>query len=551
MFLQINSLSLKSMRYSSHPAKYRPSAVVTAQEMRAIDITTIQSYCVPGIVLMEYAGRACAELIKQEYPPVANTNSVVVVCGKGNNGGDGLVIARHLHNWGWNVKVILLCKKESLLGDAHIALQTAQTYGVSIIEYDSDNTSNELRTTIERELIACHVLIDAIFGTGFSGTTKGVFAVVISMMNTARSQYSIPIISIDMPSGVPSDITLAQGDVIKADATYSIGLLKVSHVLYPSKEYMGRITLVDIGFPSEIIHAPSNRVSITTPEYVQSNLPVRLADSYKGTYGCVGVIAGSKTMSGACVFSATSAFRTGAGYTRIGVPKSIHSIVANSISEALCTSLAETAEGTLNSEAEQSIMEIVEKCNVVIIGPGCSTNNETQSLLRSIIAGIRIPMVLDADALNAISADTTILHSLSSSQVVITPHIGEFSRLTGLDKNDIIQNPIYYAKKFAEEFGVTVVLKGASTVIANPDGQIRINTTGNSGMATAGSGDVLSGIIAGLIAQGLPTFTSASLGVYIHGLAGDKASSILGEYSVMATDIIEHISSTLVEVSRK
>jgi NAD(P)H-hydrate epimerase len=508
--------------------------VVTAAEMREIDRAAIKTYGIPGLVLMERAGMAVAEKAMEIFPG----KRFLVLCGGGNNGGDGLVAARGIYNHGLRVKALVFSKQESLSPDCKIQYHLAMKSGVDI----------EFRKSLTRADLHGSVIIDAVFGTGLSKPVAGELGKAFRLIN----ETEVSVVAVDIASGISSDNGEVLGEAIMADHTVTFGLPKRGHLLYPGAEYSGSLYVEDIGFPAELTNSENIRVELIDRELSGSLLPARGRNSFKGDYGHVLVIAGSRGKTGAAFLTAESALRTGSGLVTIGVPETLMDIYQSRVMEEMTLPLADHGDGTLAAKAIDAILNFVSQhADIIAIGPGISVTPDTEDIVKQIVLSSAVPLVIDADGLNAIK-DIDIF-SKAKAPIIITPHPGEMARLLNknskfkIQKNnraavisthDIEKDRIGTALAFAKETGVCVVLKGAPTIVATPEGNVFINTTGNPGMATAGAGDVLTGIIASLVGQGLDPSSAASLGVYLHGLAGDTAAAMLGEHSLIASSII-------------
>lgn len=508
--------------------------VVTALEMRHIDEETIRNIGIPGIVLMENAGLSVVNVI-EKYFRKSGTSKVSIFVGKGNNGGDGLVIARHLKNKGYDVKIYLLSSSDKFQGDALINLQIVQNMGLNI-----ETILSEIDLEYHKAEVAnSDLIIDAIFGTGLAGPIKGVSAKVVNFLNNT----GLPIIAVDLPSGLDADTGKVEGECIKADVTVTMGLPKRGLLLYPGANFVGKIEIADIGIPSTVIELQDIKVNLLSTDNV-GRLPKRPSDSHKGNFGRVLVLGGSIGLTGASAMASESALRSGAGLVTLGIPKSLNPIMEVKLTEVMTLPLPETEEQTFSKKSYDNIMKIVNNFDVVVIGPGMSRNPETSSLIRELCKSINKPKVIDADGLNAISDDKSILKYIDNN-TIFTPHPGEMARLIGGTISDVQSDRINVAQKFAINNNVILVLKGVPTVIAEPSGEVYLNITGNPGLASGGTGDVLTGIIAGFIAQGLALKSAAILGVYIHGFAGDLAKKELGEAGMVAGDVIRYIPKAI------
>lgn len=508
--------------------------VLTAAEMQAIDKYSIDECGIPGMLLMENAGRGMVDFLKNRFPDLG-AKKVIVFAGKGNNGGDGFVMARHLLNMGTEVSVLLLGKTSELKADAKLNAEIAHNIGVEIHEVDAANFKS-----FDHRLRHSDLIIDAIFGTGLKKPASGFFEEVFEKIN----QLQKFVVSVDIPSGVDSDSGQLIGPHVKANLTLALALLKRSHVTFPSAGVMGDIEVIDIGIPQKAIDAQSFAVQMVEPGDIAAGLKKRPRDAHKGDFGHVLVIAGALGKGGAAGLTALAALRSGCGLVTLGIPESCQKALEFHPLEVMTVPLPETANGTLAVKAKDLIVEQLQGKSALAIGPGISTDPETVQLLREVLPTVQIPMVLDADAVNCLALDGG-LELLKNSEVVLTPHPKEMSRISGLSTQEIQANRIETASRFAQENSVHLILKGARTILAFADGSVVINPTGNPGMATAGSGDVLTGIIAGLIAQGLEVRQAAIAGTYLHGLAGDIFSEKSAEASLIAGDLLNGIPESL------
>lgn len=514
--------------------------VVTAQEMREIDGKTIEEFGIPGRVLMERSGAAVAAKIREIY----GRKKIIVLSGGGNNGGDGMVAAGILHDEGWDVNVFLAPTPGRLKGDALSQYETALRLGVSV---------RQAETLIEHktDFLRPHtIIIDALFGTGLGKDIAGPWSDLINVLN--RSKLSI--IAVDIPSGISSDTGQIMGNAVKADYTVTFGLPKRGHFLYPGAEYTGRLFVENIGFPAELLNSDNLRVELPEKDNLSALVPEREKNSYKGNYGHVLLVAGSKGKTGAAIIAAKACLRAGAGLVTIGVPESLAGIFQARVTEEMTLVLPDRGDGTLSKKALDGIFGYLEKtAGILAIGPGIGVSSDTQKIMERLILCSNSPIIIDADGLNSLKGNTKIFRK-AKAPVILTPHPGEMARLikrrskkeqcetinSGL-LTEIEKDRINTAVSFAKETGTFLVLKGVPTIIASPEGRSFINSTGNPGMSTAGTGDVLTGIIAGLLGQGLTPLNAGILGVYMHGLAGDIAASEKGEHSLIASDIIGSI----------
>jgi NAD(P)H-hydrate epimerase len=504
--------------------------IVTAAEMREIDRVTSERFGVPSLALMENAGTTVAEFALSEFSAV---ESFGVICGKGNNGGDGFVAARKLHAMGKEVRVLLLGDPQELKGDA------AENFGKLSAESKSSLQIYQGWKSPGSDLVfGCDVLIDAILGTGFRPPVSGVYAEAIAKINAA----DVPVIAMDIPSGADADVMGEQtGAVARADAIVTFTAPRPAHVF--GNLTNGPTVIATIGSPDEAIQS-SLKLNLITAKDIASLFAPRPRDSNKGMYGHVLVVGGSLGKAGAAAMAGVSALRAGAGLVTVATAQSVLAMVAGFHPELMTEPLAETSEGTIASGAQAAIEKLAEKKTVVAIGPGISRNEETAEVVRTIVLGAEAAVILDADGLNAFEGKAEALNRKSregraEGTLVLTPHPGEMSRLTGMSTVAIQRDRVDIAREFAQKHGLILVLKGDRTIVAGPDGETWVNPTGNPGMATGGTGDILTGIVAGLVAQ-FPTraFEAVLAAVYLHGLAGDVACEIMGEQALVATDLI-------------
>lgn len=510
--------------------------VVLNDEMKRIDKMTIEKYGIPGIILMENAGLSVIEEIINEF----DTNSgFTIVCGRGNNGGDGFVIARHLSNYGYDVNVFIIGDSKKIQGDALINYEIIKKLDISITEIINHDDIHGFK-----EGIFCNpVVIDALFGTGLNSDVYGISEEVIEVINN----YSDYVISIDIPSGVSGDDGKICNTAVMADKTIAFGLPKCGNIMLPGSEYNGRLVLKDIGIPKQVISSMKLKYNLINKKLIELNLPKRRLNSYKGNFGKANIIAGSTGMTGAAILTCKAALRSGLGLLRLYIAESLNFIIKTSVPEAITIPLQEMRKGVIGINHISKILDGTKDADVLTIGPGCGDTSELSEIVKRVLEEVDIPIVLDADGLNVLSKNMEWLKE-KKSKLVITPHLGEMSRLTGMSIEDIAAKPIDVAREYAQKWDVIIVLKGASTIVASPEGDIYINITGNPGMATAGSGDVLTGIITGLIAQGIEPLKATITGVYLHGLTGDNVAEGKGEYGLVAGDIVEELPYTIKEI---
>ena len=517
--------------------------VVTPKQMREIDKRAIEEFGIPGIILMENAALQAQKIIEKLYPSI---RKVLILAGYGNNGGDGLALARLFHSSGKAAEVLLFGNEHNLSPDAKRNLMIIERLQIPLILLKNSIKEDESRNFICDCLTRADLVVDALFGTGLSKPLEGHFKIAVDMVNDLHhvSARKIPIISLDIPSGVNGENGAVLGSAILASDTVSFGYPKMGHYLYPGKMHTGRLHVVPISLPPESADAAGVSAFTLSEGEAALKLKKRLPWGHKGTFGKVAVIAGSTGMTGAACLTATAALKSGAGIVTAAVPSSLNPILENKLTEVMTYPLKDTGHGTLSRNCVKDIPEFLKDKDVLAIGPGLGREDDIYDILEYILAGQSIPIVLDADGLNHVSKNLGLLVDYKHP-VVITPHPGEMARLIGMTADEVSSQPIEIAVNFAKKTNKIVLLKGATSVVANPRGEVYINNTGNNGMATAGSGDVLTGIIAGLIAQKHEPFDAAVLGAFLHGLAGDEVVCEKGQDSLTAGDILEKIPSVI------
>jgi NAD(P)H-hydrate epimerase len=498
--------------------------IVAAAEMREIDRVTSERFGVPSLTLMENAGTAVADFVMSYW---TSAKRIGVICGKGNNGGDGFVAARKLQQAGREVRVLLLAPPSELRGDA--AEMFSKLPAAPVIAA----SGKELKTDQARAVLDADVLLDAILGTGFRPPVSGLYAEAIELLNAQPA----PVIAVDIPSGADADVMGEQtGAVARADGMVTFTAPRPAHVF--GGLTAGATRIAPIGSPQEAI-VSSLHLNLITSREIAPLLGPRAAAANKGNFGHVLVIGGSVGKAGAAAMAGMSALRVGAGLSTVATPKSILPTVAGFHPEVMTEPLPETRDGTIARRAATRLGKLAEGMTVLAVGPGISRNPETSELVRTLIKKRKHPVVLDADGLNAFERRAEELNG-KSGPLVLTPHPGEMARLTGVTVAAIQRDRINLARKFAREHKLILVLKGHRTLVAKSDGEVWVNTTGNPGMATGGTGDILTGMVAGFIAQNpQQIFEAVMAAVYLHGLAGDVARESVGEHSLVATDLVK------------
>ena len=501
-----------------------------AEEMRDIDRAATERGGVPSIVLMENAAIACVNELKKDFGCLKNKR-IAVFCGKGNNGGDGFAIARHLHNAGAEVSVFLVCGSE-FSGDAKINFDIINKMDINTdVISDTDNLKYIIR--------ANDIIVDAIYGTGIHGSVTGISYDVINEINE-NSAYTL---SVDVPSGINSDSGEICGICINADKTVTFAAYKIGMLLFPAADYIGETVVADISIPDYIIGECSAAATVIDGEFVRKNFPKRKNNSHKGDYGKVLVIAGSEGLSGAAYLSSQSTVEAGSGLVTLALPDSISAAMESKTTEVMTLPL-DSIGGHISSTSVKKILAAIEKADAVLIGPGLGRSRDAQIVLEEVLKNSTVPVIIDADGINAAAEKMNAVKDCQCP-LIFTPHAVEMSRLTGLSKDYIEENRLTVSREFAEEYGATVILKGHRTVVTAPDGEQYINITGNSGLASGGTGDVLAGITASLAARGINETAAAAMAVYIHAAAGDISMEKFGIESVTATKVMENISDAL------
>ena len=505
--------------------------LVNNNEMKKIDHWAIHKLGIPGVVLMENAGRGCVNVLEEYYDP--EHLNVLIICGTGNNGGDGFVIARHLQNRDAHVKVIILGSARALKGDARTNFALMKKANIAFHEARDIQTIKRIYAAFNPT-----VIVDAIFGTGFQGTPKGIHRKTIEFVNNTETF----ILAVDIPSGINGDNGQFEQTCVIADATATMCLPKRGHFLFPGREFCGDIYIVDIGVPYSLIE--HGFPHITEFDHISASMPCRTPDGNKGSFGTVLVIAGARGFAGAAAMAARAALKVGAGLVRLAAPSGIMDALESQLLEVVKVTLPQTTAETISKKACDTLLPYLDRTDVVVIGPGLTTNPETAAFVSSFIPHVSVALIVDADAINIIAQNKKILKKIRAP-FALTPHPGELSRLTGRSPQQINLERIDLAQELARHYGGVLVLKGAPTVIASPEGDVYVNPTGNSGLATAGSGDVLVGMMSGLCAQAVPLMTASTAAVFLHGLCAELAMDESNEYSLTAGDLVDFIPASI------
>jgi NAD(P)H-hydrate epimerase len=514
--------------------------VLNAAQMRDADRRTIDEIGIPSLVLMENAGRQAVAAMEAMYSDLTD-REVAVLCGRGNNGGDGFVVARTLIQRGVDVSVFLFGRVADVRGDARVNLEILGRLGVTVVEV-ADSQAWELHFS---EVSDCTLIVDAIFGTGLNAPLSGLIESVVADVNAS----GIPIVSLDLPSGLSADSCDPIGPSIEAGLTVTLGAPKIPLVLPPAETRAGDIVIADIGIPVEIFESVDGpRVELLTRSMMRELIAPRTADSHKGDYGRVLIVAGSLGKTGAAHLAAVGALRSGAGLVTIATSAACLPIVAAMGPEYMTEPLRDTEAG-LHSDGVEQLLDIAR--DVIAVGPGLGQAPATREFILQLVDRATMPLVIDADGLNAFSEVPDRLTGREGRDLIITPHPGEMARLVRMTIEEVQSSRLEIARNFAVAHHVYVVLKGHRTLIATPDEKIFINPTGNPGMATGGTGDVLTGMIAAWLAQLLDAEAACKLAVYLHGMAGDLAEADEGEVAMTSADVAGHLGDAMMELTAR
>ncbi len=501
--------------------------VARVDEMQDLDRRAAEEFGISADLLMENAGQAVYFVMLQELG--IKGNKFVVFCGGGNNGGDGLVIARKIYSNGGEVKVFLLDDETKFRGAAKKNFEIVSKMPVEMAKVGSIDS-------VLLELLDCDAVVDAIFGTGLVREVSGIYKDVIQLINDSQST----IFSVDIPSGINGNTGEVMGTAVKADYTITFGLPKLGNMLYPGYEHCGELYVSHISFPPALYNSHAIKVAINNPV----ELPERARDTHKGNYGKTLFIAGSSSYFGAPYFSALSFLKAGGGLSYLATPKSISQFIASKGSEIVFVPQKETASGSIALENKDELLEFSQTVDIVILGPGLSLAKETQELVRELTPKIDKPLLIDGDGITAIAEDLAKIKK-RKAPTILTPHLGEMFRITGMEIGEINKNKIDVLQRTTRELNAIIILKGAHSLIGYPDGTVFINVSSNSGMATAGSGDVLTGTIAAMYGLGLALEDAVRMGVFIHGFSGDVAAVDKGEDGITAQDILDYLPETM------
>ncbi len=509
--------------------------VVTGSEMKLLDKWAVEEYGIPTMLLMENAGNAVVQSVKKTLSPISG-RYIIILVGKGNNGGDALVAARHLHQLGAEVKLFLLFSPEEFRGAVRTNWRLIEGLELKWHQLQDDHSFYLLKLSLNH----CDLVIDGIFGTGFKGNPQGHIGRAIQVVN----ESSRPVLAIDVPSGLDADTGRVGNPCMKANYTITFAWAKRGLLLYPGKHFVGSLEVADISLPHGALALLDKEEHYIDGELAKKLLPPRDWEGHKNSFGHVLVIAGSGGMTGAAFLTSKAVLRAGAGLVTTCLPVSLADLFDMAFPEGLTRGVAETRERTLSAAAWGEISSLLANKKAVVFGPGLGVSPEIGSLLEKLLAESLVPLVIDADGLNVLAQNRDMLRA-AKGPVILTPHPGEMGRLLRVSAQEVQANRVEAARQAALLLQSVIVLKGPATITAVPEGHIFINSTGGPSLATAGSGDVLAGVIASLLAQGLEPACAAMLGVYVHGLAGDLLAESKGMRGVMAGDIVETLPLAL------
>jgi NAD(P)H-hydrate epimerase len=516
--------------------------------MRQIDHDAIHVRGISSLTLMENAGRGVFDLIENWYGPVGR-KAILVVCGRGNNGGDGLVIARHLLQHHAAARAFIVGEIESLTPDAQHMCRMYKEAGGQVVVIHSEQDLTAASVDMGNPAL----VIDALLGTGSTGAPRGLIAAAVEYIATL-ARAGTPVVAVDLPTGVDADKGAIPGVAVPASYTATLALWKRGLLLYPGRTFAGLVEVVDIGMPPESVARAGDLTDLADEAFCRSRVPYRSPTAHKGSVGRVLIVGGSSGMVGAVALAARAAVRMGAGLVTAVVPRSLQDILATKLTEPLTLGVSETPDRALALDAADAILHAAARADVVALGPGCGRAPSTLALIRTLLERLPVPVVLDADGLTVLAAEDAADASSAlrsrKAPLVITPHVGEMARITKMDATAIEAQRFDVPAKVAEERNAVVLLKGPPTIVAAPGSRPAAVPTGNPGMATGGTGDVLTGAIAALIGQRLSPFDAAVLGAYLHGRAGDLAAAQRGEIGLAAGDVVEFLPDATLHLAR-
>ncbi len=521
--------------------------ILTAAQMAEVDRLTTERYFIPSILLMENAGRLAAEEIEKSCPGIQD-KKILTFCGRGNNGGDGFVAARYLALHGAKPSILLFSNPDKLKGDARLNWDIVRAMGLDVRIFPSPA---EAKAGLKK-LPVPDVIVDALFGTGLSKPIGADFKPVVDWINRFTNAF---VASIDIPSGLFADSPSAPGPAVKAHLTVTFSALKIAHILPPASDFAGRVVLAPIGSPPELFENQAHHLNLIDAAQARKAAPARNRESHKGNFGHVFVVAGSRGKSGAALMTGMAALRSGAGLTTLWIPRSVQRDVAGKFPELMTEALPETELETLDRAGADKVLSRLDEIDAMVIGPGVTTHPSTKKLVWDLVRRSTVPVVLDADGINAFVPPAAPLRNEAGQPIVLTPHPGEMARLTGKKIPEVQKNRLETARECADRLRCYVILKGFRTVLATPESDLYINPTGNPGMASGGTGDILAGMAGRFVAgwslnrkSRLADWLSAA--IYLHGLAGDLAVEEKGMESLVATDLLSYLPGAFKKVSR-
>jgi hydroxyethylthiazole kinase-like uncharacterized protein yjeF len=526
--------------------------ILTAAQMSEVDRLTSEIYSIPSMLLMENAGRSVTDELARAVPGIENKR-ILIFCGKGNNGGDGLVIARYLALRGGKPVILLFCDPASLKGDPRKNWEIVRAMGIETLDAGAPGRAR----TLLKKMTAPDVIVDALFGTGLSKPIGSEFRFPVQWINGCTEKTFV--VSVDIPSGLFADSASVPGPAVKAHLTVTFTALKLALVMPPAAERAGKVIISEIGSPASLIDKPEHNAELIDPAFLRGALPLRARDSHKGTFGHLHVVAGSRGKSGAALMTGLAALRSGAGLVTLWLPAGLHRDVVGKVPELMSEFLPETSIGSSDVTGVEEVLRGLSEADALVVGPGLTQEAGTRSLIRELVARSSVPVVLDADGINAFASHPESLRNGKNQPLIITPHPGEMARLAGSTIRTVQKNRIETAGKFARIHGCQTILKGYQTIIATPGGGILINGTGNPGMATGGTGDILAGMVGRFVGtwnrgargrSGGDLAAHLAAAVYLHGLAGDLAAVEKGEESLIATDLLACLPAAFKQVRK-
>jgi NAD(P)H-hydrate epimerase len=515
--------------------------ILTSAQMREVDRLSTEKYGIPSLFLMENAGAQVYHALEKKCHNLAS-GKIAIICGKGNNGGDGLVTARQLIMRGIRPDIYLLAKGGDVKGDAKVNLDMVHKMGIPVHEITEVAQWRSATNGLHRYPI----IVDALLGTGITQAVSGLYEAAIQDINNSGAQ----VIAVDIPSGLRADYEEVVGAAVRADVTVTFTAPKIAHILGEAAQQVGELIIAPIGSPDELLASDEYYLNLVAREEAAREIPPRRFDAHKGTFGHILVVAGSRGKVGAAAMTGLAALRMGAGLVTVATAKSAQSALASYFVELMTEALEETDAGTISQSALGAVLNSLKEKDVLAIGPGLTTHPDTIAFVRKLVNQSPVPVLIDADGINAFVSNTEHLGNENQQPIVMTPHPGEMARLVNTTTKDVQNARVKLARTFAQSHKVHLVLKGYRTLVADPQGQVYVNTTGNPGMATAGSGDVLTGIIAALLVNRTKPKPkhygrATAAAVYVHGLAGDLAAKIVGEESLIASDIIKFLPEAI------